>query len=58
MMDSRSVLAAVLGDFRACWKSLLLTDIAYKIIAFVMLTPLAGIRLSDLDRLLGQDDPR
>jgi len=30
-------------DFRTGWKSLVLTDITYKIIAFVILTPLAGL---------------
>jgi glycerophosphoryl diester phosphodiesterase len=41
-MNSRSLLAAA-RDFRRSWKELALTDIAYKIIAFIVLTPLVGI---------------
>src|SRR5262245_20918538 len=33
----------MLRTFRACWKSLLLTDIVFKIIAFVVLIPLVGL---------------
>lgn len=36
-------MAAVLGDFRTCWKKLVLTDIFFKAIAFVVLTPLVGL---------------
>jgi glycerophosphoryl diester phosphodiesterase len=42
-MDSRSPLNAAAGDFRRSWKQLALTDIAYKVIAIVVLTPLAGV---------------
>jgi len=41
-MSSRSLLAAA-GDFRRSWKELVLTDVAYKIIAFIVLAPLVGI---------------
>jgi len=30
-------------DFRCCWRQLAVTDIAYKIIAFILLTPLVAI---------------
>ena len=39
----RPLVAAIAGDFRSSWKELVLTDIAYKIVAFVLLTPLVGI---------------
>ncbi len=42
-MSSRSLLKASAGDFRRSWKSLALTDVAYKIIALIVLTPLVGI---------------
>jgi glycerophosphoryl diester phosphodiesterase len=42
-MNSRSLLTAVACDVRGSWKELALTDIAYKIVAFVVLTPLVGI---------------
>ncbi|NQT39103.1 MAG: glycerophosphodiester phosphodiesterase [Planctomycetes bacterium] len=43
MMRGRSLLNAVAGDFRRSWRELALADVAYKIIAFVLLTPLVGI---------------
>ncbi len=42
-MENRSLLAAVAGDLRRSWKDLVLTDLAYKLIAFVVLTPAIGI---------------
>ncbi|HEY3395299.1 MAG TPA: glycerophosphodiester phosphodiesterase [Lacipirellulaceae bacterium] len=42
-MEGRSLLAAVAGDLRKSWKDLVLTDLAYKLIAFVVLTPAIGI---------------
>ena len=42
-MNNRSLFEAAVGDLRRSWKDLVLTDIAYKIIAFVLLTPLVGI---------------
>ena len=42
-MNSRSVLAAAVRDFRSSWKDLVLTDLAYKAIAFILLTPLVGV---------------
>ena len=42
-MNSRSLLDAAWRDFRFAWKDLVLADIAYKILAFVVLTPLVGI---------------
>jgi len=37
------ILGEIARSFRSCWKQLILTDIAYKIIAFVLLTPLVAI---------------
>jgi glycerophosphoryl diester phosphodiesterase len=42
-MGDRSLLAAVARDLRQSWKALVLTDITYKLIAFVVLTPAIGI---------------
>jgi glycerophosphoryl diester phosphodiesterase len=42
-MEDQSQLAAVAGDLRRLWKDLVLTDLAYKLIAFVVLTPAIGI---------------
>ncbi len=42
-MDDRPLLAAVRRDLRQSWKALVLTDITYKLIAFVVLTPAIGI---------------
>ncbi len=42
-MERRSLLTAVAGDLRRSWKDLVLTDLAYKLIAFVVLTPAIGI---------------
>jgi glycerophosphoryl diester phosphodiesterase len=39
----RTLLQAVWRDFRANWQPLALTDIAYKVLAFVALTPLVSI---------------
>lgn len=43
MTPQRSVMNAVIRDFRICWKNLVLTDITFKIIAFIVLTPLVGL---------------
>ena len=37
------MLASILRDFRSCWKELVLADLVYKVIAFVLLAPLIGI---------------
>ena len=42
-MDSRSLLISTVNDFRRSWKELALTDIAYKIIAFIAFAPLVGV---------------
>jgi glycerophosphoryl diester phosphodiesterase len=42
-MPDRSPLVAVARDLRRSCKELVLTDIAYKVIAFVVLTPIVGI---------------
>ncbi|MEA1951986.1 MAG: glycerophosphodiester phosphodiesterase, partial [Planctomycetota bacterium] len=53
-MDSRSLLSTAAADFRRSWKDLALTDIAYKIIAFVTLTPLVGILFRVLVSISGK----
>jgi glycerophosphoryl diester phosphodiesterase len=40
---TRSLLDDTLGSLRGSWKSLVVTDIAFKILAFVLLTPLMGV---------------
>lgn len=39
------VVAGALHDFRETWRALLATDVLYKILAFAILTPLAGLAL-------------
>jgi len=39
----RSLLNACRHDLRLCWKQLVVTDIIYKVVAFVVLTPLIGM---------------
>lgn len=43
MTNLQPVLDRVLRDFRDSWKVLALTDIAYKIVAWMVLTPLVGV---------------
>jgi hypothetical protein len=38
-----SMMASMIRGFRSCWKALALTDILFKIVAFVLLTPLVGL---------------
>ena len=40
--SARSLVDNTVRDFRSSWKSLALTDIAFKIITFVVPTPLVG----------------
>ena len=42
-IDARTLVGDTARSFEASWKSLVLTDLAYKIIAFVVLTPLVGV---------------
>lgn len=39
----RSLVGSAVSDFRSCWKRLFLTDIIYKVTAFVLLTPLVAL---------------
>ena len=48
LTNAGSTLHDSMRDFRSCWKQLVLTDVAYKIVAFVVLTPL----LASLFRVL------
>ena len=41
--QTRSLIGNVLHDFRSSWKPLALTDVAFKITAFVVLTPLVAL---------------
>lgn len=43
MVNTRSLIDTTAGDLRLSWKTLALTDIVYKIIALVVLTPLVGL---------------
>ncbi len=38
-----ALLHGLVHDFQSCWKQLVLTDVAFKLIAFVLLTPLAAL---------------
>src|SRR6476620_3899116 len=42
-LENRSLLTAIAGDLRQSWKVLFQTDVTYKLIAFVVLTPVIGI---------------
>jgi len=44
-IPQRQLLTDMMHDFRLAWKSLILTDIVYKAIAFTVLTPLVGVLL-------------
>jgi glycerophosphoryl diester phosphodiesterase len=52
--DHRSLLATGAADLRTTWKALALTDIAYKIIALIVLTPLVGILFRTLLAMSGR----
>ncbi len=41
-LQPRFILSCIIRDIRVCWKELLLAGVAYKIVAFVVLTPLVG----------------
>src|SRR5512139_3086450 len=43
MGSARTSIGSVLSLFRSCWRTLALTDLAAKTIAFVLLTPLLAI---------------
>src|SRR5262245_53502449 len=40
--NARRLIRSTLVDWLSCWKSLALTDIVFKIIAFIVLTPIVG----------------
>jgi glycerophosphoryl diester phosphodiesterase len=52
--DHHSFLQDCLHDFRVGWKDLCVTDILYKIVAFVLLTPLVGLLYRVLLGLTGR----
>ncbi len=54
MQSEESVSKQVQDDFRRAWKQLVTTDLAYKILAFVVLTPLSALVLQALIRFSGQ----
>ena len=54
MNGSKPILAATLRDLRGCWKSLALTDLAYKVIALLVLTPLVGVLFSVMVAISGR----
>ncbi len=54
MTDQPSTLRAVLRDFRHSWRELALTDIAYKLLAFIILTPIMGLLFRLLITLSGR----
>jgi glycerophosphoryl diester phosphodiesterase len=46
-------LGDTLRDFRCCWKQLLVTDLVYKVLAFILLTPILGVLFRGLIALSG-----
>lgn len=54
MTEQTKTLPAALRDFRECWKDLALTDIAYKVLAFIVLTPIVGILFRLLVEMSGR----
>ncbi len=53
-MNSHSLLRTTVAHFAQSWKVLALTDVAYKIIAFIVLTPLVGVLFRTLISLSGR----
>ena len=45
-VDARSVLVGAVTGLSTCWLALATTDLLYKLVAFLVLTPLAGVVLS------------
>ena len=54
MATRQRTLTAAVRDFGRCWKDLVLTDIAYKVLAFVILTPVASLLFRVLVALSGR----
>jgi glycerophosphoryl diester phosphodiesterase len=54
MQTKAAVLEQVFRDFRDSWRQLVTTDLAYKIVAFVVLTPLSALLLQVMVRISGQ----
>lgn len=52
---SRTLLHGIAHDFRSCWKPLVLTDIAFKLMAFIVLTPVAALLFRLLIALSGSE---
>ena len=49
-----NLLESAIGDLRSAWKQLVVTDIVYKVLAFVLLLPLVGILFRCLVALSGK----
>ncbi len=54
MPSQETIPRRVAGGFRRSWKPLIATDLSYKILAFVILTPLSAFLLRGLIRFSGQ----
>lgn len=55
MLDStRSLIHDIVRDFHRSWKMLVLTDLVYKVITFIVLTPLVGILFRSMLALSGK----
>lgn len=52
--NESSLLASIVHDFRMSWRELAITDLVYKIVAFVLLTPLVGLLLRVLLAIRGE----
>ena len=49
----RAIIDPAIRDFRRTWPQLLITDIVYKLLAFLILTPLAAVMLRTFLSLSG-----
>src|SRR4051812_3491702 len=61
MLTTFSLFAAAIGDFRRVWRSMAITDLAYKLIAFAILIPattwvLYWMRSGTSDRVVADVD--
>ena len=51
--NTHSLLGGTTSAFRSSWKSLFLTDVIFKVLAFIVLTPLVGVLFRTLIAISG-----
>lgn len=54
MAPQRATFRSAARNYRRCWKDLALTDVTYKLLAFVVLTPIVGLLFRVLIALSGR----